>query len=164
MRDKNALIHGTPVPEGFPVSTLPACAQIHPDPSTRAVAMRVFPYHTGIIRTPGLEPWPKLFHNLRASRQTELSESYPMHVVCAWLGNSTVVAMGHYLQVTDAHFEKAALDGAEKATQNPTRYAPESAGIGQNRGGPDSAENRGFAGKFRRLPVGTVQPIDPNGT
>jgi integrase len=30
-----------------------------------------------IIRRAGLEPWPKLWHNLRATRQTELAESFP---------------------------------------------------------------------------------------
>ena len=41
-----------------------------------------------IIRKAGLKPWPKLFHNLRSSRQTELAQSYPLHVVCEWIGNS----------------------------------------------------------------------------
>jgi integrase len=65
-----------------------------------------------IVRKAGLEPWQKPFQNLRSTRETELSESYPMHVVCAWIGNSESVAKKHYLQVTDGHFEKA--------TQNPT--------------------------------------------
>ncbi len=56
---------------------------------------------TKIIKRAGLIPWPKLFHNLRATRQTELEEQFPSHVVCAWLGNSTSVAREHYLQVTD---------------------------------------------------------------
>src|SRR5262249_5867412 len=41
-----------------------------------------------IIKKAGVEPWPKLFHNLRATRQTELEEQFPGHVVCKWLGNS----------------------------------------------------------------------------
>ncbi|MBI5289569.1 MAG: tyrosine-type recombinase/integrase, partial [Chloroflexi bacterium] len=45
-----------------------------------------------IIRKAGLKPWPKLFQNLRSSRETELAESWPLHVVCAWLGNSRLVA------------------------------------------------------------------------
>jgi hypothetical protein len=65
-----------------------------------------------IIARAGLEPWEKLFQNLRATRETELAEIYPMHVVCAWIGNSPAVAAKHYLQVTDAHFAEAA--------QNPT--------------------------------------------
>ena len=60
-----------------------------------------------IIRKAGLTPWPRLFHNLRATRQTELAECFPAHVVCAWIGNTERVAQNHYLQVTDAHFVKA---------------------------------------------------------
>src|SRR5262249_3123148 len=33
---------------------------------------------------------------------------YPMHVVCAWIGNSAAVAAAHYLQVVEADFAKAA--------------------------------------------------------
>jgi integrase len=60
-----------------------------------------------IIRRSAVKPWPRLFHNLRSTRQTELCESFPSHVVCAWLGNSRAVAQDHYLQVTDAHFARA---------------------------------------------------------
>jgi integrase len=65
-----------------------------------------------ILAKAGIEPWPKLFQNLRSSRQTELTETWPAHVVCAWIGNSEVVARDHYLQITDEHFIKAAA-GAE---------------------------------------------------
>src|SRR5262249_15834499 len=61
-----------------------------------------------IIRKAGQEPWPKLFHNLRASRETELAEIFPIHVVCAWLGHAAAIAQKHYLQVTDQDFERAA--------------------------------------------------------
>jgi len=73
-----------------------------------------------IMRRAALEPWPKLWHNLRATRQTELAETYPIHVVCAWLGNSRAVAQEHYLQITDEHFASAA--------QNPAQYTHEKAG------------------------------------
>lgn len=61
-----------------------------------------------IIEKAGLKIWPKLFQNLRATRQTELCEQWPEHVVCAWIGNSQQVARKHYLHVTDEHFERAA--------------------------------------------------------
>jgi len=60
-----------------------------------------------IVRKAGFEPWPRIFHNLRASRQTELEDQFPSHVVCQWLGNSEAVARDHYLQTLDSHFEKA---------------------------------------------------------
>ena len=34
-----------------------------------------------IIRRAGLTPWPKPFQNLRSTRETELAETYPLHVV-----------------------------------------------------------------------------------
>ena len=74
-----------------------------------------------IIARAGLTPWPKLFQNLRSTRQTELAEEFPAHVVCAWIGNSEAVAREHYLQVTDEHFAKAA--------QNQAQLAPVSVGL-----------------------------------
>lgn len=71
-----------------------------------------------IIRKAGLVPWPKLFQNLRATRETELAEEYPMHVVCDWIGNSQAVAAKHYLQTTDEHFAKAAQNPAQYTTQD----------------------------------------------
>jgi integrase len=72
-----------------------------------------------IVRRAGLEPWPKLFHNLRSSRQTELAETFPAHVVCKWLGNTEDVARAHYLQVTDEHFRQAVKAEPEQVAQNP---------------------------------------------
>jgi integrase len=62
---------------------------------------------TKIIMRAKLELWPRLFHNLRSSCQTDLADKHPLAAVCAWLGNSATVAARHYLQVTEAHFEAA---------------------------------------------------------
>jgi integrase len=67
-----------------------------------------------ILKRAGVTPWPRLFHNLRATRETELAHFHPLHVVCKWIGNSPAVARRHYLQVTDFDFQKA--------TQNPTHH------------------------------------------
>jgi integrase len=66
-----------------------------------------------IITRAGLTPWPRLFHNLRASCETDLMQHHPIHVVCAWLGNTPRVALGHYLQTLDRDFQKAIGGGAE---------------------------------------------------
>lgn len=63
------------------------------------------------IKKAGLSPWPRLFHNLRASCQTDLAERFPSHVVCDWIGNSEVIAKAHYLQTTEDHFAKAIASG-----------------------------------------------------
>jgi hypothetical protein len=68
-----------------------------------------------IIRRAGLTAWPKLFHNLRASRETELAAQFPIHVVCAWIGNTEMIAAKHYLQVTETHYEQAAQNPAQSA-------------------------------------------------
>jgi len=78
-----------------------------------------------IIRNAGLKPWPKLFQNLRSTRETELADQFPQHVVCAWIGNSQIVAAKHYLQVTDDHFAAGAADSApKKAVRNPVQQPP----------------------------------------
>jgi hypothetical protein len=70
-----------------------------------------------IIRKAGLEPWPKLFQNLRSTRETELAEQFPIHVVCRWIGNSQPVAARHYLQLTDEHFARAITDDGAAGTE-----------------------------------------------
>ncbi len=76
-----------------------------------------------IIRRAGLTPWPKLWQNLRSSRETELVETYPIHVVCAWIGNTESVAAKHYLQLHDEHFDRAtgALQNALRTVQESGR-------------------------------------------
>jgi integrase len=68
-----------------------------------------------IIRRAGLTPWPKLFQNLRSTRETELAAEFPIHVVCAWIGNSQRIAAKHYLQVTEGDFARAAQNPAQQA-------------------------------------------------
>ncbi len=41
-----------------------------------------------IVRRAGLEPWPRLFHALRASWETDLAREYPITTVCRWIGNT----------------------------------------------------------------------------
>jgi len=87
-----------------------------------------------IIRRAGLKPWPKLFQNLRATRETELAESYPIQVVCEWIGNTAAVAAKHYLQVTDEHYEKA--------VQNPVQQLHERS----RKAMQQETKNPGFSG------------------
>ena len=71
-----------------------------------------------IIDRAGLDPWPKLFQNLRSTRETELAERFPMHVVCAWIGNSEQIAAKHYLQVTDEHYTQAVQNPVQQPSAN----------------------------------------------
>ncbi len=93
-----------------------------------------------IVERAGLSMWPKPFQNARSTRETELARTYPLHIVTAWIGNSNLVAAKHYLQVTDADFERAVTvptSALQKAVhQTVTQGHTQS----QERGG-DSAEN-----------------------
>lgn len=59
-----------------------------------------------IVWRSGLKPWPKLFHNLRGSRVTELMDEHPITVVAQWMGHSVDVLAKHYAMVTDEHHGK----------------------------------------------------------
>ncbi|WP_146565843.1 tyrosine-type recombinase/integrase [Posidoniimonas corsicana] len=72
-----------------------------------------------IVELAGLQPWPKLFQNLRATRATELADSFPGHVAAAWLGHSVKVAKNYYWQVTDDHFEAAGQSAANALQKLP---------------------------------------------
>ncbi len=82
-----------------------------------------------IIRRAGLEPWPKLFQNLRSTRETELFKMTNGNVkaVCTWIGNSPKVALEHYAQVTEADLQEAAkmslLNDAENQAQKTAHNA-----------------------------------------
>jgi integrase len=97
-----------------------------------------------VIRRAGLEPWPRLFQNLRSTRETELAETFPIHVVCAWLGNTQAVASKHYLQITDEHFVQAANSDDTKATRKATQSAAVTVGKGRESEGVEPANCRGI--------------------
>lgn len=65
---------------------------------------------TKFIKRAGLEPWPKLFQNLRSTRETELFKMTNGNIkaVCSWIGNSPQVALKHYAQVTEEDLKEAA--------------------------------------------------------
>ena len=111
-----------------------------------------------IVRKAGLTPWPKLFHNLRATRQTELAGTFPMHVVCGWIGNTAVVAAEHYLTTTDADFDRAVAGGGLCA---PT-VAADPGGTGQSTGnapGNATGHPSAFGGTGRPGATGTPDSV-----
>jgi len=83
----------------------------------------------------GVELWERAFQNMRATRETELTQEHPLHVVVAWLGNSAPIAARHYLQVTDADFDRASEGGAQSGALFPKKAA-------QNPAQPISADSR----------------------
>jgi integrase len=104
-----------------------------------------------IIRRAGVTPWPKLFQNLRATRETELAAEYPLHVVCAWIGNSALVAQKHYLQVTDADFERASGEPGAKSGAEAVQKAVQSANDGDCQESPETPQAPEKAGLVQIL-------------
>lgn len=70
------------------------------------------------VKSAGVEPWPKLWQNLRASRETELADRFPEHVVCAWIGNTPRVARANYLQVVENHFALALQNAQQSSAES----------------------------------------------
>ncbi len=105
-----------------------------------------------IIKRAGVEPWPRLFHNLRATRQTELSKKHPGHVVCDWIGNSEAIAARHYLKTTDDDFDKA----LNEAVQNPVQTAHDTTGqrASKKSENPVSSEKDGVCRSVYKQTVG----------
>ena len=66
--------------------------------------------------------WPRLFHNLRASRESELLERFAQKDVLLWIGNTEAVAMKHYALTRDETFARAAETRTE--TTPPTNPQP----------------------------------------
>jgi hypothetical protein len=60
-----------------------------------------------VIRRAGVDPWPRLWHSLRASCESDLAQSFPLATVTKWLGNTPSVALRHYVDPTEAAFEQA---------------------------------------------------------
>ncbi|NLF73072.1 MAG: tyrosine-type recombinase/integrase [Candidatus Anammoximicrobium sp.] len=102
-----------------------------------------------IIKRTGLEPWPKLFQNLRASRATELAAEYLAFVAAAWLGHSTDVAKDHYWQVTDADYARAASKPTGNPVQNPVQSMHSGSQSGASERGESMHKNTKKPGKNR---------------
>jgi integrase len=108
------------------------------------------------VKRAGLKPWPKLFHNLRASCETDLAREYPLGTVAEWLGHNPAVMVTNYLTNPDldADFKRASEAAAStkaKATRNPTRTGVnlcEFEGIQEKAEVSKTAENTAFSGVF----------------
>jgi|GEM_PF-2260672 len=77
-----------------------------------------------IVTRAGLEKWPRLFHNMRASRETELVEQFPEHIAAAWIGNTVQVARRHCLQVTEEAIRQAVQIPVQSAHDSPGHASP----------------------------------------
>jgi len=119
-------------------------------------------YAEQVLERASVPKWPKLFVNLRASCEIELLETYPAHVVFAWLGHTAAVARSHYLKTTDADYERAALGGSIPSTpvSNPAHY-PAQSGADSGRPTPSSLHER--REKTRVWCGGATMHVPPTG-
>ena len=60
-----------------------------------------------IVKMAGVEPIPRPFDNMRASRSTEVYAEFGAFYESQWIGHSVKVARDHYLQVREEDFERA---------------------------------------------------------
>ena len=112
--------------------------------------------------------WPKIFQNCRSTRQTELSQKFPSHVVSSWLGNSTKIAEQYYLQVTENHFQQALIPEAkpeadlvelEGSKQNPKQQT--SVDVGNSSQKP--SEKGDSANDYIPIPMDAIESAPPKG-
>ena len=111
----------------------------------------------------GVEAWPKLWQNLRASRATELAERYPAHVATAWMGHSQAIAEAHYWQTREAYFDDAAsAPGTGKAQHVAQHLEPELTGNDRkqkNDNGENTLVLQGISGSCRKSQESSVPPV-----
>jgi len=73
------------------------------------------------IRAAGRAPWPRCFHNLRASRETAPMREYDRALVCRWIGNSPAVAARHYASISDMNADlRRAVAGEAHPNTHPS--------------------------------------------
>ena len=65
------------------------------------------PQFLRILNKAEIESWPRLFHNLQGSLETDLLQHFPIHVVTTWLGHSPKIALAHYNKTTTENIAKA---------------------------------------------------------
>lgn len=77
------------------------------------------------IKLAGIEPWKRLWHNMRKTRQNELANStgITQKDVCGVMGNSLAVASRHYVEHTEADAKRiASATRVQKRAQNPVEH------------------------------------------
>lgn len=132
--------------DGHAVRVVPIAPELRPilqdlfdraEPGTEAVVPRLRDpgvnlrtHFERIIAKAGVTPWPRLFHNMRASCACDWAEKFPGHVVAGWLGHSPLISARHYLQTRDAHFDLAT--GKGEAAANPATEARPSNTTGEH--------------------------------
>lgn len=122
-----------------------------------------------VIKRAGLGAWPRLFHNLRASCETDLMQRHPIHVVTAWIGNTPKIALGHYLQTLEGDFLKAVRgeggpESGPQAGQIAGRNGAEPRGAGRKESAETPDISGDFSTPFPPVPLGSYCTSGQGGT
>ena len=117
----------------------------------------VLPTLRRIIERAGLKVWPKPWHNLRASRATELENQFGAHKATQWCGHTEKIAEVHYWMVTDDAVSEAAgfISDAYLMQQGPEQVGTEE---------PDDSENPDFSVVCGPLQGGALSTTGARGT
>jgi len=115
-----------------------------------------------ILARAGLEPWPRLFQNLRSTRETELANEYPLHVVTYWIGNTARIAAKHYLQISDSMYQQAAQNAAHEA-QKQAQHTSVTGRTGQHENPQESPTNADFAVVGAQTGSAQNEPVEAGG-
>lgn len=70
------------------------------------------------LKRAGIAEWPRLFHNLRGSAESDMMKTDPVHVVCEIIGNTPRVAHEHYLSVTEDDYTALRESMIRRASQD----------------------------------------------
>ena len=108
-----------------------------------------------IINKASVPQWERLWHNLRASAETDLVRSFPAHVAAQWLGHTPIVAVKHYLTVIESDYEKATNFGVGRQVG---QKGSESSGID---GQPEPQESQQPREKQSQTVFPVVRKDDP---
>jgi integrase len=133
---------------------LAATDSVHVISRRRACAQRWGMLLERILRRAGIVRWERIFHNLRASRETELMATFSSASVCRWLGNSIKVADAHYLMALESDFARAAKVGVNihTALHNPVQQSETNGDKPAQTNQVDDAETLEIAGNAKEHP------------
>jgi len=112
-----------------------------------------------MVKRAGLQAWPKPFHAMRASRETDLLETHPLQAVTRWFGHSPKVAVANYLRVREEHYDRA----VNRRPTNPAHIPAHSSHVRANQSDSALSESLKNTGSEEACLTATIQATDGEG-
>jgi integrase len=127
-----------------------------------------------IIKRADLKEWPRAWHNMRASRATDLLDKHPAHRVNYWLGHTEKIALDSYRQMRPEDWAAAtgecaksvhpdaAGSGSKVLALGSTREnTPSNRGVPLVAAGCNEISGQGRTETTSGLPEGNAKSADP---